>query len=249
MDGNKTVPGLIRHSRCKCMQCGTISQVEERHGLDLTRCPEGKEELLKGEFFQWRCPQCGMEADNAWSCWYFDPEAKLGIVLVPGIGSSGGEGAVQAMDRDLEGLGLPGMERRAVGNFYAMQELVRARDLELDDRVIQLVKPLIIGRLQAQGELVWNGFFQGVADPDPSEEPIQGVLYASQSQEPEYGRPIYLYDIHLTNRTVVHAGVNEMIFQMCQGMLEQLGEDRPDDGKFHLYDLDWAIRCHDRMQG
>lgn len=237
----------VRISWSQCMRCKTIGEMEEYHGLDLTRYPEGKEELLKGEFFQWRCAKCGLEADTAWPCWYLDPEAKLGIALVPGIDSSAGDRALQAMDRDLEGLGLPDMERRAAGNFYAMQEIVRARDLGLDDRTIQLVKPLIIGQLQARGELVWNGFFQGVIDPDPSEEPIQGVLYASQSGEPEYGRPIYRYDIHLTDRTIVHAGVNEMIFQMCQGMLEQLGEDRPDDGRFHLYDLNWAIRCHDRL--
>ena len=54
------IPGLFRRSWGKCMQCGTISELEEYHGLDLTRNPEGKEKLLKGEFFQWSCPKCGM---------------------------------------------------------------------------------------------------------------------------------------------------------------------------------------------
>ena len=39
-------------------------------------------------FKYWRCPKCGLEADTAWPCWYFDPEAKLGVALVPGIDSS-----------------------------------------------------------------------------------------------------------------------------------------------------------------
>lgn len=243
--------GLIRHSRCRCMQCGTISELEEYHGLDLTRYPEGKEELLKGEFFQWGCPKCGMgmKMDTAWPCWYFDPDGKLGIALVPGIDSSDGEDALQAMDRDLEGLGLPGMERRAVGNFYAMQEVVRAHDAGLDDREVQLVKPLIIGQLQSRGEVVWNGFFQGISVPEPDEEPVSGVLYASLDPDgiPAYGQPIYWYDIHLTDRTVIHAGANETLFLMCRQMLEQSGA-QPDDGRFHLYDLNWAIRFHDRMQ-
>ena len=240
-------PGLIRYSQSQCMQCKTVSQVKEYHGLDLTRSPEGKELLLKGEFFQWRCPKCGLEADTAWPCWYFDPEAKLGISLAPGIDSSSGEGVVQAMNQSLEGLELSDMTRRVVGNFYAMQELVRAQDLGLDHRVIQLIKPLIIGQLQSHGEVVWNGFFQGVSIPDPAEEPLHAVLYASQNDKPEYGRPLYWYDIHLTNRNIVHTGVSEMIFQMCQGMLDQM-QLPPDDGSFRLYDLNWAISCHNRMQ-
>lgn len=247
---SEKIAGLTRRSRSKCMQCGTVSEVTEYHGLDLTRCPEGKEELLKGDFFQWRCPKCGMEADIAWPCWYFDPAAKLGISLVPGIDSSSGEGAVQAMNRNLEGLAQPDMTHRVVGNFFAMQELVRAQDLGLDHRVIQLVKPLIIGQLQSQGEVVWNGFFQGVSTPDPAEEPIHAVLYASigPDKKPEYGRPIYWYDIHLTSRKIVHTGVNQVVFEMCQGMLEKL-QLPPDDGRFQLYDLNWAISCHNRMQG
>ena len=245
------IPGLFRRSWGKCMQCGTISELEEYHGLDLTRNPEGKEKLLKGEFFQWSCPKCGMgmKIDTAWPCWYLDPEAKLGISLVPGIDSSEAEGELQMMDQDLEGLGRPDMKRRAVGNFYAMQEIVRAHDAGFDDRVVLLVKPLILGQLQSRGEVVWNGFFQGVSTPDPAEEPVHAVLYASLDPDgiPAYGQPIYWYDIHLTDRKVVHSGVNEVLFQMCQQMLEQSGA-QPDDGRFHLYDLNWAIRFHDRMQ-
>lgn len=249
MEEKGRTPGLIRHSRSKCMQCGTISQVEEYHGLDLARHPEGKEELLKGAFFQWRCPKCGMEADTAWPCWYSDPQAGLSIALVPGIDSSTGAEAVQAMNRNLEGLGLPGMTRRTAGNFYAMQELVRAQDLGLDHRVIQLMKPLMIGQLQSAGEVVWNGFFQGVSTPDPESEPLHAVLYASigPNKAPEYGQPVYWYDIHLTNRKIVHTGVNQVIFDMCRQMLDRLGEG-PDDGTFRLYDLNWAISCHNRLQ-
>ena len=247
MDKSKTIPGLIRYSRGQCAQCETVSQSEQYHGLDLSVNPEGKEVLLKGEFFQWRCPKCGLEADTAWPCWYFDPESKLGIALVPGLDSSTGEKALQTMNQNLEGLALSNMTHRAAGNFYAMQEIVRAHDAGLDDRTIQLAKPLIIGQLQSQGEVVWNGFFQGVSTPAEGEEPVRAVLYASQEKEPVYGQPVYWYDIHLTDRRIVHAGVNETLFQMCQGMLEQSGA-QPDDGKFHLYDLNWAISVHNRMQ-
>lgn len=243
------IPGLTRTSRNQCARCGAVGELKEYHGLDLSQNPEGKELLLKGEFFQWRCPKCGLEADTAWPCWYFDPEAKLGVALVPGIDSSDGGEALRVMNQNLEGLELSGMKRRAAGNFYAVQELVRAQDAGLDDRLLQLVKPLIIGQLQSRGEVVWNGFFQGVSTPDPADEPLHAVLYASigPDRPPEYGQPVYWYDIHLTNRNVVHTGVNQVIFDMCRQMLDRLGEE-PDDGSFRLYDLNWAIGCHNRMQ-
>lgn len=246
---DEKIPGLFRSRQGQCMKCQTIGELREYHGLDLSRCPDGKEKLLEGKFFQWRCPKCGLEADTAWPCWYFDPEAKLGVALVPGIDSSDAGEALQVMNRNLEGLELPSMKRRAAGNFYAVQELVQAQDAGLDERVLQLVKPLIIGQLQSQGEVVWNGFFQGVSTPDPAEEPLHAVLYASigPDKAPEYGQPIYWYDIHLTNRNIVHTGVNQVVFDMCRQMLDRLGEE-PDDGRFRLYDLNWAISCHNRTQ-
>ena len=243
-------PAPIRRGY-QCMQCRTVSEVEEYQGLDLTRNPAGKQALLKGEFFQWRCPKCGLEADASYPCWYFDPEAKLGIALVPDLDSSSGEEVLRVMNQNLEGLSLPGMTHRAVGNFFAMQELVRAQDAGLDHRAVQLVKPMIIGQLQSRGEVVWNGFFQGVSTPEPWEqEPLSGVLYASLDRDapPPYGEPIYWYDIHLTNRKVIHAGVNQVLFQMCQEILSRRAA-LPDDGRFHLYDLNWAIRFHDQNQG
>lgn len=246
---DEKIPGLFRSRQGQCMKCQTIGELREYHGLDLSRCPDGKEKLLEGKFFQWRCPKCGLEADTAWPCWYFDPEAKLGVALVPGIDSSNAGEALQVMNRNLEGLELPSMKRRAAGNFYAVQELVQAQDAGLDERVLQLVKPLIIGQLQSQGEVVWNGFFQGVSTPDPAEEPLHAVLYASigPDKAPEYGQPIYWYDIHLTNRNIIHTGVNQVVFDMCRQMLDRLGEE-PDDGRFRLYDLNWAISCHNRTQ-
>ena len=247
---DEKIPGLFRSRRGQCMKCQTIGELKEYHGLDLSRCPDGKEKLLEGKFFQWRCPKCGLEADTAWPCWYFDSEAKLGVALVPGIDSSGAGEALRVMNRNLEGLGLAGMERRVAGNFYAVQEIVRARDAGLDDRVLQLIKPLIIGQLQSAGKEVWNGFFQEVSTPEPWEqEPVQGVLYASigPDKTPEYGQPIYWYDIHLTDRNIIHTGVNQVIFDMCQQMLDRL-EVPPDDGSFQIYDLNWAISCHNRMQ-
>ena len=38
----------------QCMKCQTIGELREYHGLDLSRCPDGKEKLL--EFPQHRFP-------------------------------------------------------------------------------------------------------------------------------------------------------------------------------------------------
>lgn len=250
MEQSIAVPGLRRRRRGRCQQCGEVSELLEYHGFDLVSNPGGKVVLEEGEFFKWRCPKCGFETDIAYPCWYLDPHAKLGVALIPDL-TTGSEGdALQRMDQRLGELGRPDMIYRAVGTFFAVQELVHIRDADLDDRVIQLIKPLLIGQLQSQGEVVWNGFFVGAGKAAPGEqEPLNGVLYASEGPDMSpYGKTIYWFDIHLTNRQVVRMGANEVLFRLCQGLLERTGNAGPDDGRFHLYDLNWAINVHNWMQ-
>ena len=50
---DEKIPGLFRSRQGQCMKCQTIGELREYHGLDLSRCPDGKEKLLEGKFFQW----------------------------------------------------------------------------------------------------------------------------------------------------------------------------------------------------
>ena len=238
---------LIRYSKGRCASCGTIMEVKEYHDLDRSRNPDITGVLMEEDFFMWECPQCGRRGHIAYPCWYFDPEEELGVALVPDIDSSTGAAALQGMNRNLEGLVQSNITRRAVGNFLALREQIAARYFGLDDRTVQLAKPLMIGQLQEEGKEVWNGYFVQILE-DLGEEPPPGVLYlGSGEEEVDYSRPVYCYNVYLTDHTPMAVGVNEYAFQLCQELLDQGGAP-PDDGRFHLYDLNWAIDFHNRRQ-
>ena len=66
----------------------------------------------------------------------------------------------------------------------------------------------------------WSGWRSGQSAPGPR-PPAPGPsglrppprVYAATGpgKTPEYGQPIYWYDIHLTNRNIVHTGVNQVV--------------------------------------
>lgn len=242
-------PADVDSARVRCAQCGAEETIAQYLCFDMNRHPDQRETLLDGAFFHWRCPQCGADTDFSYPCWYLDPEGGIAAVLSPGLDSAAPDALqrLSEMDRHLEGLALPGLIHRAAGTFYNLQELARIAGTGLDDRVLHLIKPLLIGQLQAAGEQVWNGFFAGVLRPgDGGALPEHGVLRiyldGADNSDPDQ-ETVYCYDIHLTDRTVLHTGVNDGAYQLCTRMLAQSGYGA-DDGRFHLYDLNWAIGIH-----
>lgn len=248
---NPVLRSDVGSARVRCRQCGAEDEIPQYHCFDLTRHPEQRETLRSGAFFCWHCPECGAETDFAYPCWYLDPEETMAAVLCPGLDSRDESAARRAaeMDRCLDGLARPGLTRRIAGSFYALRELDHIAGAGLDDRVLQLLKPLLIGQLQSAGEEIWNGFFTGVLPPGVDAPlPAHGVLRVSLNgaEEPPEQETIYCFDIHRTDRTVLHTGVNDGAYRLCAQLLEQSGHGA-DDGRFHLYDLNWAIQIHSQQ--
>lgn len=226
-----------------CQHCGAEGQIQRFHTMEPALLPEVKQVLLDGSFFQWECPHCGACAEFCYPCRYFDQQSRLSAVLIP----QAGDEAVARANRLLDGLAAPGYLHRVAENFFSLQELLRVRDLELDDRVVQLIKPLLIGQLQMQGLEIWNAFFSHLQLLDETcDEPQSNVLYFSQGEgEGLYREPVFWLDVHFTDGEVQQHGVNHTAYQLCQRMLEPLG---PDDGLYHLYNLSWAIDYHNQSQ-
>ena len=69
----------------------------------------------------------------------------------------------------------------------------------------------------------------------------------SDNEAAAYGEDVYQFDIYLTDGQIAHQGINATAYQMvmdtlrCKGLAE-------DDGRFHLYDLSWAIAFHNSMR-
>lgn len=231
----------------QCQRCGNIYPTWKIDCFDIPDWPEGRKELEDGAFFHPQCPDCGTVSEISYPCRYIDRELGVAAVLVPGIEEQDVEALLERMNSNLEGLGLIGMEHRAVGNFYAMAEQQRIHREGLNDRAVQLLKPFMIGFLQSQGYVVWNAFFTGILHPEKAEKRESTVYFStSEDEEAVYAQDVYQFDIYLTNGEIMPQGINDMAYQMVMNMLRDRGLE-VDDGFFHLYDLSWAIAIHNSL--
>lgn len=229
-------------ARLQCRECGFTGSFLQIHNIDVSVRPEWKMKLME-DFFEWECPQCGCQAQLCYPCRYFDPEMKLSVVVRPDADAD----LIGAMNARLGAHPIPGFRRRLAEHFFSLREIVLMRDAGLDDRVVHLLKPLIIGRLQAMDYEIWDGFFSHL------EVPVDGaardhVLYMNEEEEASFREPIFWFCIHLTDGETELHGINRTAYRLCSQTLVKHGDGR-DDGAFHLYGLDWAIAVHNETDG
>lgn len=231
----------------QCQHCGHVFPAERINCIDTLLWPEGRQILDENVFFLPVCPRCQTRADISYPSRYIDRELGIAAVLVPGIENQEPDELLADMNRYTGGLALAGMEHRAVGNFYAMAEQMRIHRHGLNDRAIQLLKPIIIGSLQSKGFEVWNGFFVDLVHPDGAEQ-LDDTMYLSMQEDVQtvYADDVYQFYIYLTSGEIIPRGINHTAYQICMNIVKdkELAED---DGLFHLYDLSWAIGIHNSL--
>lgn len=244
----KDRPGAVGVGTVVCARCGRRQGLQQYHCFDAAADRGAVDILMDGGFFRWTCPDCGEYSELAYPSRYLDRENKLNVVLRPDIGTGDCKELLEDMNRCLEGLDREGVRHRAVENFHAMQEQVRIRESEMDDRVVQLIKPLIIGQLQNRGMEVWNGFFV-YREPLCTAGRREDVLYMFENGtgEEAYAEPVLWFDIYLTNGEITRQGVNIFVYKICENMLYNHG-DTKDNGDYQFYDLTWAIDFHNGIR-
>lgn len=240
-------PWAASQTTIQCQHCDSVFPAQRFNCIDTLVWPEGRQLLDGGAFFHPVCPQCQTQTQISYPSRYIDREYGIAAVLVPGIESEDPDRLLPRMDRYMGRLTLDGMEHRAVGNFYAMAEQMRIHQHGLNDRAIQLLKPIIIGSLQSKGFEVWNGFFMDLLHPEGVEQ-IEDTMYMStqENMEDAYSEDVYHFYIYLTNGGIIPRGINETAYQLCMKILQDKGL-ADDDGLFHHYDLSWAINVHNSL--
>lgn len=239
-------PWAVSDVTVQCQHCNSVFTAQRINCFDTLLWPECRQVLDEGEFFHPVCPQCQTPADLGYPSRYLDQELGIAAALVPGIEGQDIDELLAHMNRYMDRLALDRMEHRAVGSFYAMAEQMRIHKHHLNDKVIQLLKPFMIGGLQSRGYEVWNGFFMGMLHPERSGKLEDTVYFSTQGDdEAVYKEDIYQFHIYLTNGDVIPQGINDTAYRLCLELLEREGLAE-DDGLFHLYDLSWAINFHNR---
>lgn len=241
-------PWALSGTTAQCQHCNNVFPVQRINCFDTLLWPEGRQVLEEGDFFHPVCPQCQARADLGYPSRYIDRELGIAAVLVPGIENRDTDELLMYMNRYMDRLALDQMEHRAVGNFYAMAEQMRIHQHHLNDKAVQLLKPLIIGSLQSRGFEVWNGFFMGMLHSEGSAQRDDTIYFSTQEDLTDaYAEDVYQFYIYLTNGDIIPHGINHTAYQICMNILDKQGMAE-DDGLFHFYDLSWAINIHNSLQ-
>lgn len=240
-------PYAICQTTIRCQYCNNVFPAQRINSFDTLLWEEGRQVLDEGSFFHPVCPQCQTQADISYPSRYIDQELGIAAVLVPDIENQDTNELFAYMNQYMDRLALDGIQHRAVGNFYSMAEQMRIHQHSLNDKAVQLLKPLIIGSLQAQGFEVWNGFFMDLLHPDGTEQMDDTIYMSTQENSEEvYKEDVYQFHIYLTNGDIIPRGINDTAYQICMNILREKGLEN-DDGQFHLYDLSWAIGIHNSL--
>nr|WP_315020855.1 CpXC domain-containing protein [uncultured Aminipila sp.] len=114
--------------------------------------PELKEKVLNGELFVFTCEKCGKKFPIAYPCLYHDMQKHLMVYLTADADS------IKEMNKVLldspetfEIQARQGYIYRAVSNVNELAEKIMIHDMKLDDRVIEIIKMLILFKSGNEG--------------------------------------------------------------------------------------------------
>ena len=151
-----------------CPKCKKESDFQIWESINIQLDPEMKEQVLNGEAFLFKCPDCGEEAYVNYSVLYHDMEKRIMIYLLPDVEEEIKAAAqfMSGMDENNLGLDLSaiteGYSNRIVTSLRELQEKIYISDAGYDDRIIEIMKMLYLGmsageaRERRGGEVVWE---------------------------------------------------------------------------------------------
>ena len=138
----------MEREKFKCPKCGTEITVNLKEFVDVTENPEYKTQIMNGQFFLVRCPNCGDETLAEYPVMYMDPSKKLNVYMVPDHG--------EELLQQLNSLDIPDAEVdeeavfRVVRSADQLLEKILIADGGRDDRLIELYKAVIIENIREE---------------------------------------------------------------------------------------------------
>ena len=206
----------VEDLKIKCPECGETGDLPVYQSVNVTREPDLKNAVLDAGLFTWTCPLCGRTIRVSYPFLYHDMHRRLMLRFEP-------EGAQNS--RDLASLtAASGLFRgtdytlRTVQSYEQLLEKICIFDQELDDRVVELCKAVLIRELaQEHPELSIRRALTDVRDGKVyiAFIDIDGDVFAIELPDDLYNR---LYDL---------------AYDLIAGS---------DTGTFQVIDTDWATR-------
>ena len=143
---------LGRIERIVCPKCGGEDDFAVWLSINTMDYPEVKQKIMSGEIFLFKCPKCGSETNIKYDCLYHQMENHLMIQVANNDESV--KKAVEALEKILYDNKVQAFQLldsdytfRIVRDNNQLREKIYIFDHGLDDRVIELMKVIIISHL------------------------------------------------------------------------------------------------------
>jgi hypothetical protein len=175
--------------------------------VNVTLNPELKEKLIERELFRFHCPACGVTSELVFPLLYHDQQRKVMIWLL--IPDENDQVALDRASIEMAKEALKGYILRLVTSTNILIEKILIFDAFLDDRVIELLKTLLVQEADleagfARDLLFFKGLVEGAGAGKrltfvqlrPAEEPLafdvgweNGYQAIKALLHGEYGEP------------------------------------------------------------
>lgn len=132
--------------KIRCPGCGQELNMGIHEFVDVEADPELKEQIMTGELFLVKCPDCGEETLAEYPVMYMDPAKKLNIYMAPGHDED--------LLMQLNSLDMPEAEVdndavfRVVESGEELLEKILIFDRGRDDRILELYKAIIVENIK-----------------------------------------------------------------------------------------------------
>jgi hypothetical protein len=151
-----------------CPECGEISELSMWKSINVTLNPELKPKLLDGSLLTFICPLCDCNQGVAYPLLYHDQDKRFMVWLMPE--TDGGPEELNTPEFAKMSALMQGYRLRVVTTFDRLLEKIFIFDNEMDDRVLELLREVLVNSVFEKHGITYEQLFYSKVDltsPDP----------------------------------------------------------------------------------
>ncbi len=175
-----------------CPRCGRQNTVTLWESVNVTVDPELKDQFLQGALTSFECVDCGALVGLEANLLYHDMDQQLLLWLCPADDQDSGPTPEPVAMHLLDGLGTEYL-RRLVASRARLGEKILLFDAGLDDRVVEVLKVAILGRVASTPPPEDRFVFAEVRDPQSEDAQLTFTLITDEGDWPAYFVPLSYY--------------------------------------------------------
>nr|WP_319489444.1 CpXC domain-containing protein [uncultured Caproiciproducens sp.] len=119
-----------------CPHCGAVVKTQMSPEINAGENPDLRQRVLDETLFDWKCPECGYEAQLVYPCLYHDKKNNFMVYVVPNSGCC----SLQPVNVGETFPQFSGLTKRVVTSLAGLKEKVLIFEAGLNDFAVELVK-------------------------------------------------------------------------------------------------------------